>query len=210
MSSQSTANPLRDGLRRVALDLHVHTPASHDWGDGAIEPKEIVERALAAGLNGIAVTDHQTGEWIDRVKDAARGSDLVVFPGVEVNNLAGAAGIHLVILFDLDATSQDVDRFLAAIGAFSGVGDSRRNQAATDIIEVLDKAYERKGIAVLAHCQSSKGVLSEMRGEVRTRVVQHPGVLAVEAPASEFHDQEKAEAHKRTYDLLDGTEPDQV
>lgn len=171
-----------------------------------VEPQQIVEQALAVGLNGIAVTDHQTGEWVDRVKEAAEGTDLVVFPGVEVNNLAGATGIHLVTLFDLDATSQDIDRFLAAIGAVTGVGDSRRNQAATDIIQVLDTVYERNGIAVLAHCQSSKGVLAEMRGEVRTRVVQHPAVLAVEAPASEFEDQEKAKVRKRTYDLLDGTD----
>lgn len=207
MASNVSTQSLREGLHRVALDLHVHTPASHDWKDGEIEPQQVIEQARAVGLDGIAVTDHQTGDWVDRMKQAAEGTDVVVFPGVEVNNLAGATGIHLVVLFDLDATSQDIDRFLAAIGVVTGVGDSRRSQAATDIIQVLDKVYERNGIAVLAHCQSSKGVLAEMRGEVRTRVVQHPAVLAVEAPATEFHDQGKARARKRTYDLLDGTDP---
>lgn len=207
MASKAQAGLLREGLRRVALDLHIHTPASHDWQGDAVAPEEIVRQAIDAGLTGIAVTDHQTGEWVDRVKNAAADTELVVFPGVEVNSLAGATGIHLVVLFEVDATSQDIDHFLAAIGAITGVGESRRRQAATEgIIQVLDKVYELNGIAVLAHCQSSKGVLAEMRGEVRTKVVQHPAVLAVEASASEFRNEEKARSGKRTYDHLDGTD----
>lgn len=206
MASQPSS--LREGLRRVALDLHMHTPASHDWVGGQIDPKELVQQAIDAGLAAIAVTDHQTGEWIDQVKEAAEGTGLVVFPGVEANNLAGAEGIHLVALFDVDATSRDIDGFLAAIGAITGVGQARRRQSATlGILQVLDKVLELRGIAVLAHCQSSKGVLGEMRGDIRTQVVQHPAVLAAEAPASEYHDQEKARKGERTYDYLDGTDP---
>jgi ABC-type lipoprotein export system ATPase subunit/histidinol phosphatase-like PHP family hydrolase/predicted nucleic acid-binding Zn-ribbon protein len=208
MTSESPKTSLRGGLRRVGLDLHVHTPASHDWEGGPVEPRSIVDRAIAAGLDGIAITDHQNGNWIDRVKEAAKDTDLVVFPGVEVNNLAGATGIHLIVLFEVDATSQDIDRFLASIGALTGVGDARRSQAATEgILQVLNQVYEFHGIAVLAHCQSSKGVLAEMRGELRTKVIQHPAVLAVEATASDFYNQEKAKERKRTYDLLDGTDP---
>jgi len=161
-----------------------------------------------AGLAGVAVTDHQTGEWIDDVKEAAKSTDLVIFPGVEVNNLAGAEGIHLVVLFDVDATSRDIDAFLAAVGAITGVGQSRRQQAATlGILQVLDKVQELGGIAVLAHCQSSKGVLGEMRGDIRTRVVQHPAVLAAEAPASDHYNEERIRKKERTYDYLDGTDP---
>lgn len=199
----------REGLRRVALDMHVHTPASEDWRGGDVTPKDLVQRATDAGLAGIAVTDHQTGEWIDKVKEAALGSGLVIFPGVEANNLAGTKGIHLVALFDVDATSQDIDGFLYAIGAIDGVGKARRRQVATlGVLQVLDKIYELGGIAVLAHCQSAKGVLGEMRGDIRTKVVQHPAVLAAEAPATDYFDEEKAMKHCRTYDYLDGTDPE--
>lgn len=199
---------IRDGLRRVALDLHVHTPASHDWQDGEVSPEEVVQRAIDAGLSGIAVTDHQTGEWIDRVKAAAADTELIVFPGVEVNQLSGIKGIHLVVLFDVDASSQDIEGFLSAIGAVAGVGKERKKQTATvGILQVLDKVHELGGIAVLAHCQSAKGVLGEMKGDVRTKIVQHPAVLAAEAPAADFYDTTKEKDGKRTYDLLDGTDP---
>src|SRR6202040_365651 len=61
--------------------------------------------------------------------------------------------------------------------------------------------------AVLAHCQSSKGSLSEMRGAVRNELVRHPVVLAAEAHAEEHFDNAKRDSRKRTYDLLDGTDP---
>lgn len=203
----TTSRNVDHGLRRVAMDLHVHTPASHDWNDDACAPADLVQQALNVGLQGIAITDHQTGDWVDRVKEASKGTDLAVFPGVEVDTLAGSTGVHILALFDLGTSSQDIDRFLAAIGAVGGVGEDRRRTTATKgILEVLDEIQERNGIAILAHCQSTKGTFSEMRGEVRTQVVQHPAVLAVEARAADFYDKAKASSRRRTYDILDGTD----
>ncbi|MCW3101260.1 MAG: hypothetical protein JWL77_6878, partial [Chthonomonadaceae bacterium] len=45
-----------------------------------------------------------------------------------------------------------------------------------------------------------------MRGAVRTELVRHPIVLAAEATAEEHYNEEKARLHKRTVDLLDGTD----
>jgi hypothetical protein len=39
-------------------------------------------RAVAAGLDGITITDQETGEWVDEVKEAARKHSLVVFPSL--------------------------------------------------------------------------------------------------------------------------------
>ena len=52
-----------NGLGFRKLDLHVHTPASHDFY-GDITPEDIVAEAIRKGLHGIAVTDHNTGQWI--------------------------------------------------------------------------------------------------------------------------------------------------
>ena len=90
---------VRSGLKPFKLDLHVHTPASHDWNGGEVTAADVVGAAIAAGLDGIAVTDHSNPTWIDQVKEAANGSALTVFPGVEVNGLAGNDGIHLIVLF---------------------------------------------------------------------------------------------------------------
>lgn len=64
------------GLERVALDLHVHSPASHDWKDQKATAEELVEAAIAAGLDGIAITDHQSGELVDEIKGAAKDKGL--------------------------------------------------------------------------------------------------------------------------------------
>jgi ABC-type Mn2+/Zn2+ transport system ATPase subunit len=197
----------RRGLERVAFDLHVHTPASPDWQGGHVSANDLVAHAVTTGLEGIAVTDHGSGDWVDLVKAAATGTHLVVFPGVELNNLAGNEGIHLICLFETDVTSADIDRFLTTIGVLRGAGERRERGTATKgILEILDELERFPGIAVLAHCQSSKGALGAMRGDLRTRLVQHPAVLAAEAPAEDFHDQQKRSQHKRVYDLLDGSD----
>ena len=47
-----------------AVDLHVHTPGSSDAKDEHYgTPGDIVEAALAAGLDAIAITDHNTVSW---------------------------------------------------------------------------------------------------------------------------------------------------
>lgn len=208
MADGHPAKSHRAGLERLALDLHVHTPASKDWTGGDVTPEQLVQRAIEAGLDGIAIADHETGEWVDRLKEAAQGTPLVIIPAVELNSLAGNEGIHLLCLFDLDVTSADIDRFLTTIGVLRGAGGRReRGTALKGPLEVLDELEAFGGIAILAHCQSGKGALGAMRGDLRTRLVQHRVVLAVEAPAEEYWDVDKRSTRKRTYDLLDGSDP---
>src|ERR1700720_4559812 len=119
-STMSSGDAIRSGLARVALDLHVHTPASDDWRGDPATPDQIVARALEQGLDGIAITDHQSGESVDALRDASKDTGLTIIPGVEINNLAGNEGIHLIALFDCATTMQDIDRFLGSIGALTG------------------------------------------------------------------------------------------
>ncbi|MCW2927895.1 MAG: hypothetical protein JWM86_1863 [Thermoleophilia bacterium] len=201
-------NPMGSGLERAALDLHLHTPASHDWKGGVITAQQFVETALDRGLDGIAITDHQTPGWVDAVKQAAVGTGLTVFPGVEIDNLAGSKGIHIIALFDVGATADEIDTMLAAIGAIKYDGNHQKvRQPATEgPLKVLNCIQEAGGIAVLAHSQSSKGVLGDMQGALRREIVRHPAVLAVEAKAEDFYDDDKRKNHRRTFDLLDGTD----
>jgi predicted metal-dependent phosphoesterase TrpH len=45
------------GARQIKIDLHVHSKYSHD---GVMSPQEIVRIARKRGLDGIAITDHNT------------------------------------------------------------------------------------------------------------------------------------------------------
>ena len=66
-----------NGGRWWKFDFHTHTPASDDYGKGPnqaalkkISSKEWLLEFMRAGVDCIAITDHNTGAWIDRIKTA--------------------------------------------------------------------------------------------------------------------------------------------
>lgn len=62
------------------IDLHVHTTFS----DGLLTPEEIVDLAVKKGLDGIAITDHDTIKGIDRArKRSVLYNKFTVIPGIE-------------------------------------------------------------------------------------------------------------------------------
>ncbi len=73
----------------LTCDLHVHTNYSKD-GESSIE--EILRRAEEAGLDAIAITDHDA---VDGAKMALQiPSRVLVIPGIEVSTKQG----HLIVL----------------------------------------------------------------------------------------------------------------
>ncbi len=86
-------------LRRLRADLHIHTCLS-PCGELSMSPRAVVDRALAAGLDLIAVTDHNTTENAAAVIDAAAGTGLAVLPGIEMTT---AEEVHLLGLFEAGA-----------------------------------------------------------------------------------------------------------
>jgi len=83
-------------LRQFTADLHVHTVLS-PCAEVEMIPPLIVERALALGLGLIAITDHNAAANCESVIKAARGTGLVVLPGMEVQT---SEEVHVVCLFD--------------------------------------------------------------------------------------------------------------
>jgi DNA polymerase III alpha subunit len=194
------------GLQFEKFDLHVHTPASHDFADKHVTATDIVNRALRQGLRGIAITDHNTGDFVDKVKAAAQGKRLAVFPGVEICCTGGKSGIHIIAILGEDKATKHVSALLAAIGI--APDDFGKNGAVTtkapyEVIDIIASPPYR-GIAVLAHCTSSKGVLHDITGTTRQKIFEHPGLLAVETSDTDFTDEQKKGTRKRAVDLLDG------
>ena len=70
----------------VKLDLHLHTIYS---GDSIIKPYDLVNIALKKGLNGFAITDHETLKAYEIVKKKALLKNLVVIPGMEIETHIG-------------------------------------------------------------------------------------------------------------------------
>jgi PHP family Zn ribbon phosphoesterase len=192
------------GLNFKKLDLHLHTPASKCFRDKTVTSKQVVEAALAKGLSAIAITDHNSGAWIDDVKAAAKGSGLVVFPGVEITCQGGKGGLHIIALFDPSAGKSDVEGLLNELKLQAkefGSEDALVKESPHDVFAAISR---RGGIAVLAHANSTHGVLQDMTGQQRTAIINDPHVMAAEG--TDFQDADKAAKKKRVVDLLSGSD----
>lgn len=66
------------------IDLHIHTMAS----DGSFSPAQIVDKARRLGLKAIAITDHESVDGISEAIKAAKGMNIKVIPGVEIEAFA--------------------------------------------------------------------------------------------------------------------------
>lgn len=171
------------GLHFEKFDLHVHTPASECFPEKSVTPKQIVEKSLQMELSAIAVTDHNTGVWVDKVKQAAKGTGLTVLPGVEIT--VGDAHNHIIALLDVDKTTRDVEDLLTSVGILHNEFGKRDTFSEKPVVDVIKTITGEKfdGMAILAHIDSSNGVFVQMKkaGQARKEVIQHPNLLAVEA-----------------------------
>ncbi len=96
-----------------AADLHVHTPGSEDAAEEDFgDPSQIVQAAISAGLDVIAITDHNTADWCDRMTTAAEGTALVVLPGVELSTPDG----HLLGIWEEGTDSKAIEEVLVELG----------------------------------------------------------------------------------------------
>lgn len=196
------------GLQFKKFDLHVHTSASTDF-NGEGDPVKVVAVALEKGLAAIAITDHQTAHSVDKIKAAAAGKPLVVFPGVELLVHGGESGVHVLLLFDVDKTTEHVHQFLNRIKVYQkdGKPDVAVEMTVGQICDEL-AVYDSSALVILAHCHSSKGVTGEIKGEVRTQIFQkfRRNLVGAEANESDFTSTSKKSTHKRVIDIFDGTD----
>ena len=61
------------GARFYKVDFQVHTPASKCYEEKQVTAEQIVQGAIAKGLEIIAITDHNDTTFIDAVGTAAKG-----------------------------------------------------------------------------------------------------------------------------------------
>lgn len=79
-------------MRRVKVDLHTHTVHS----DGTTSPSQNVALAAAAGLAGLAITDHDTVDGWDEAAAACAGRGLRFVPGIELSTEDAGQSVHVL------------------------------------------------------------------------------------------------------------------
>ncbi len=89
-------------------DLHVHTNAS----DGVLSPVEVIRLALKSGLDGLAITDHDTLQGVAPAQDFIRSHQIQLdfIPGIEINTDYGEDEVHILGYFVTDQDSRMTER----------------------------------------------------------------------------------------------------
>ncbi|MCL2824152.1 MAG: AAA family ATPase [Polyangiaceae bacterium] len=185
------------GARWWKLDFHTHTPASHDtpWHKNnlGLAAEDWLLQYMAAGIDCVAVTDHNSGAWIDQLKLAyaemkkqggAGFRELTLFPGVEISV---QGGVHVLALMGPDATTSDVDTLLGRVG-YQGTKGNSDDVTNHGIAEVIQAIMSAGAIAIPAHADDDKGLLRcqpdsrKCTGDANTlrQAVAVEGLLAVE------------------------------
>ena len=76
----------------MRIDLHVHTNAS----DGALAPSEVVVRGAEAGLDIIAIADHDTTAGVAPAQETAAELDIRIVPALEISATHRDRDIHIL------------------------------------------------------------------------------------------------------------------
>ena len=76
----------------MLIDLHAHSSAS----DGTDTPAELVAAASSAGLDVVALTDHDTFRGWDEARAAAAATGVRLVPGVEMSCALDGISLHVL------------------------------------------------------------------------------------------------------------------
>jgi len=129
----------------LVIDLHMHSNCS----DGSLTPTELVAHAAAAGIDVLALTDHDTTAGLVEAQRAADVAGLKLVAGVELSASWRSQAIHVLGLWIDPATSQWRARLDSQ--------DQRRRLRMRRICERLTK-LGLPGEALLAAVEAQPGV----------------------------------------------------
>ena len=183
-----------NGARWWKCDLHAHTPASYDYGMGPCQtilrqctPRDWLLGYMRAGIDCVAVTDHDCGDWIDFLQNAladleqdrpAEFRPLYLFPGIEITV---HGNVHLLAILPSNKTEADINNLLGAVGS------SNAHRVTTKPFEKVVEEIERAGgIAVPAHSDKEKGLLTTFSGDTLKQALRCGRIFAMEIVDSDF------------------------
>lgn len=94
----------------MKFDLHIHSCLS-PCANLEMSPSEIVRKAKAAGMDAIAITDHQSARNAPAVFECARREGLFCLAGLEV---CTSEEVHTLALFDTVEAAMDMTDWVYA------------------------------------------------------------------------------------------------
>lgn len=202
-------NDVRDGMRWVRADFHIHTPASEDYAEPNVSYLEILQEAERRELEIIAFTDHNTAHGYERMRQeidflqtlerAQRLTDeeqarlneyrrllakITVLPGFEFTSHYGA---HLLGIFAPESPISLIDATLLQLGVPPeslklGATAITNTKHVTEAYEIIARA---SGLVIAPHANGPNGVITETlrmgtSGQARIAATQSPWLHALE------------------------------
>jgi 3',5'-nucleoside bisphosphate phosphatase len=162
---------------RVLIDLHAHSSVS----DGTERPEAVVSAAARAGLDVVALTDHDTTAGWSAAADAARFEGVALVPGTEVSCAAGGVSVHLLSYLH--------DPENAGLRAEIDLARSSRESRAVRMVELLGEDLDLTWEHVLEQVGEGSTIgrphIADAliaRGLVRDRTEAFAGVLSARGP----------------------------
>ncbi|MBN2830135.1 MAG: PHP domain-containing protein [Candidatus Cloacimonetes bacterium] len=95
-------------MRLYKADLHIHTVLS-PCGDLEMSPSAVIKKAIEAGLEIIAITDHNSTKNCSAYIKKGEQAGIVVLPGVEIQT---SEEIHLIAVFPNLLIAEKFDRLI--------------------------------------------------------------------------------------------------
>ena len=181
------------GAKWWKFDFHTHTLAS-DFSDKNITHESWLKAFMDKGIDCVAITDHNSGGWIDDLKQVLKDLEsnstapdwykpLYLFPGVEIG---ASDGVHILAIFGEDKDESHIDRLLGAVGYrdTKGKNSGLANKSTTNIINEIT---ELGGIPIPAHVDGPKGLfVVQLPGSALEKVLDNKNIYAMELCESNY------------------------
>lgn len=98
----------------MKIDLHIHTT----YSDGVFTPEKVVDTAIEAGLDAIAITDHDNvlsypvaKNYLDKIQPENSAKPLILIPGIEINTIYKGYEVHILGYF-MDLKNSDFQKII--------------------------------------------------------------------------------------------------
>lgn len=185
-----------NGANFYLADLHIHTPKDKNFtcpkGLNLNSPEGrkslaegYIKSAQEKGIKILGITEHNDVSWIEEIREAAKNTDITVFPGFEVSADSGAGGIHIIVLFEPNVSVTFLDDLITQLGLprnarFLADGSSKLIKKNLD--ELVNFITDNGGICIAAHVLRDHGILNKesMVGEPRVNAWANEKLLAAE------------------------------
>ncbi len=164
--------------RRAALVLRFDLQSHSTRSDGALEPAEVVAAAAAAGVQLLALTDHDTVDGVPEALRAGERHGVRVVPAAELSSIDELGEDLHVLGYGLDPADPSLAASLAAWRA----DRVARIDRMADALEELGLAVDRAAFAHLdapgrPHLAAATWGAPENAERVRAEGLGSPGAL---------------------------------